>query len=96
MKKRTRKPILVFMQIFGIILLIFWVVSGILNLFSLTISSLIGIISMLLIIPESIDFFMYVLKNFPEEAFVTYKGRIILLPLFLIGFFILFIISLKN
>lgn len=96
MKKRTRKPILVFMQIFGIILLIFWVVSGILNLFSLTISSLIGIISMLLIIPESIDFFIFVLKNFPEETFVTYKGRIILLPLFLIGFIILFIISLKN
>ena len=51
---------------------------------------------MLLILPESIDFFIYILKNYPQGSFAPYKGRIITLPLVLIIFVVLFIISLKK
>lgn len=96
MQKRTKKPSLIIMQIIGYILLFFSLVAITINLFPMTISSLLGIISMLLILPETIDFFIYILKNFPQGAFSTYKGKIVTLPLLLIFFIVLFIISLKK
>ena len=96
MKKRNKKTVFIVMQIIGIILLIFSFCSIFFNIFSITISSFIGIISILLILPESIDFFIYIIKNFPQEAFSTYKGKIITLPLVLIFFILLFVISLKK
>lgn len=96
MQKRNKKPSLVLLEMIGYMLLFFTFISLIFDFFSITISSLIGIISMLLILPESIDFFIYILKNYPQGSFAPYKGRIITLPLVLIIFVVLFIISLKK
>ena len=96
MQKRNRKPVFEYMQIIGYILLFFTFISSIFDFFSMTVSSLLGIFSIFLIIPESIDFFIYILKNYPQGAFSTYKGKIVTLPLLLIFFIVLFIISLKK